>query len=85
MHLNNSIFTFVMEVLREIDNMTLNFRSDMTNLNQYQRRAIKELMDLPNVIIKPSDKGGNVVLMNTDQYKRICTNILQNDSWYRFI
>lgn len=32
------------------------------NLSSGERSALRELSEAPNLIIKPSDKGGNVVL-----------------------
>lgn len=84
-HLNNSICTFVREVLKEIEDVKFPSGCDSINLDQLQKIAIGELMNLPNVIIKPSDKGGNVVLMDINQYRNICSKILINESWYRQI
>lgn len=84
-HLNNSICIFVREILKEIETISLSSRSDTVNLNQQQRQAIKELMDLPNVIIKPFDKGSNIILLDMTQYRDagMCLKILRNKSWYR--
>lgn len=35
------------------------------------------------IIIKPSDKGGNIVVMNLDQYKTMVMDLLLNRSWYK--
>lgn len=62
------------------------FRSqDDGNLTGEQRWALRELRDLTSVIVKPSDKGGNIVLMERLHYERMCTNILKNVNWYHVI
>lgn len=38
-----------------------------------------------SIVIKPSDKGGNVVLMDNQFYKSMCRKILNNKDWYRSI
>lgn len=59
--------------------------ADFGNLNQNWKRAIRELEGPKDIIIKPSDKGDNVVLMDIEKYKNMCTKILRNESWYRCI
>lgn len=67
---------FVREVLNIIEEMNTYDKSSTINLNRSQQRAtIKELSDLSHIIIKPSDKGGNVM----------CYKILNNTSWYKRI
>lgn len=34
------------------------------NLTSEERKALRELEEAPNLVIKKSDKGGNVVLMS---------------------
>lgn len=59
------------------------FRID--HLNPSQQEALKELQHIQDIISKPSDKGGNVVLLTTDQYETICQKIINNNHWYRRI
>ena len=40
------------------------------NLSTQQLRTLKTLKNNPNIIIKPADKGGAVVVMNKDLYKQ---------------
>lgn len=47
---------------------------------------MKALISLENndkLIIKPSDKGGNVVLLNSPDYCQMCLAILQDSSCYK--
>lgn len=34
------------------------------------------------IMIKPSDKGGNIVVMDNNQYLNTCNKILSNRKWY---
>lgn len=36
-----------------------------------------------DIIIKPSDKGGNVVVMDKNAYISMCYKILENQDWYQ--
>ncbi|CAJ0968644.1 unnamed protein product [Ranitomeya imitator] len=40
------------------------------NLTRAQNQAIKELKNMKDIVIKPADKGGNVVLWPADMYER---------------
>ncbi|CAH2221128.1 Hypothetical predicted protein [Pelobates cultripes] len=53
------------------------------NLTAQQRKALKELNTDRNIIIKPSDKGGNVVIMDRDHYIDMCMEHLKDTSAYR--
>ncbi|CAH2283505.1 Hypothetical predicted protein [Pelobates cultripes] len=52
------------------------------NLTINERKAVKELKSLDNVIIKPADKGGNIVLLNRDMYIDMCMAHLSDVSNY---
>lgn len=53
------------------------------NLNEKEVEALKSLADNNQITIKPSDKGGNIVLLNNEDYINICKKILNNHDWYR--
>lgn len=50
-----------------------------------QQRALKNLEENQGIVIKPFDKGGNVVLMNKDDYEKMCLKILKNRSRFKEI
>ena len=52
------------------------------NLTRGERNAIKTLRSNPNIIIKPADKGGAVVIMNVDDYEAEGLRQLQNTKYY---
>lgn len=53
-----------------------------SNLTQKQSRAVIKLQKNPDLIIKQSDKGGNLVLMTHQQYQTMCLKVLLNATWY---
>ncbi|XP_040212985.1 uncharacterized protein LOC120943646 [Rana temporaria] len=55
------------------------------NLSKKQRQAIMNLQNHPDLEIKASDKGGNVVLMTKANYEKMVFHILNNKEWYRRI
>lgn len=53
------------------------------NLTQIERQALKELKGAKNVIIKRSDKGGNVILMDDSVYEKEAKRLLGDTNTYR--
>lgn len=47
--------------------------------------ALEKLKTYEGIIIKPSDKGGNIVVMSEVQNIGMCYKILKNRSWYKQI
>lgn len=52
-----------------------------SNLTKKQNKAVSKLQKNPDLIIKQSDKGGNLVLMTHQQYQTMCLKVLQNATW----
>ncbi|CAH2313871.1 Hypothetical predicted protein [Pelobates cultripes] len=50
-----------------------------------ERQALQELCSASEVIIKSSDKGGNIVLMQRDQYINMCMQHLTDESAYQIL
>lgn len=55
------------------------------NITLEQRRALKSLSEDDSIIIKEADKGGGIVLMNTNFYKLKILEMLTDQSYYRSI
>lgn len=36
-----------------------------------------------SIVIKSSHKGGNIVIISTEGYEKMCCNIIHNRKWYR--
>lgn len=60
-------------------------RSKKSNLTSTQRAALNQMKERQDIIIKPSDKVGNLVKQTTEDYMAMCYRILENPSWYRRI
>lgn len=54
-------------------------------LSASQCRTLLGLVHNPNITIKSSDKEDNVVVMDNEQYERMCLDISENPDWYRVI
>lgn len=55
------------------------------NLNKGQIQALKSLQKRTDLVVKPSDQGGNIVIMTHTHYQTMCHTILDNHKWYRTI
>ena len=54
------------------------------NLNRFfPNVTLKQLQDDPNIIIKPADKGGAIVVLNTRDYHHKVLQILTDKTWYK--
>lgn len=80
---NPQISAFLIAMVSEIGRMTQS--SHMSNLTVQQQQALTSLHRRQDTVIKPSDKGGNIVLMTQEQYETMCHNILNNSERYRRI
>ncbi|OCT67316.1 hypothetical protein XELAEV_18038609mg [Xenopus laevis] len=67
---NGAIEIFVRRVTEDLLGMTRNI--NFTNLTQDEFFKLKQLRTNPNITIKPSDKGSNIVIMNSSQYVIMC-------------
>jgi hypothetical protein len=66
--------------LGKIVSIPVDSKSD--NLTPAERRAISSLTSTRDIIIKPADKGGAVVVMSRDAYRREGLRQLTNPSYY---
>ncbi|MCG7874810.1 MAG: GIY-YIG nuclease family protein [Candidatus Thiodiazotropha endolucinida] len=55
------------------------------NITLDQRNAIKSLAQDNSIIIKEADKGGGIVIMNTDFYKGKILKILTDENYYQSV
>lgn len=79
---NPNIWALVQQVSQNIEKQKFQSSVD-SNLTPTQLEAIKSLQNNLYIIIKPADKGGNLVIMNVEQYESMCRRILENSDWYR--
>ena len=64
------------------ENLLANKDSFWSNLDNAQRQAIRSLADDDSIVIKPSDKDGSIVIMDTKQYEQECLSHLSNQMYY---
>lgn len=50
-----------------------------------KNRALCELEQDLSIVIKPADKGGNLIIMNHDSYREMCLKILKDPQGYRIL
>lgn len=55
------------------------------NLTSEENKALNSLSKNIRIVVKPFDKGGNVVIMDNQDYILMCLNILNNKDWYKQI
>ncbi|GFR64299.1 hypothetical protein ElyMa_005503000 [Elysia marginata] len=63
--------------------MTSKPRKTFPNLRNGEKQALNELKKYKNITIKPADKGGAVVVLNTSDYIAECTKQLSNITHYQ--
>lgn len=51
-------------------------------ISKNERKGIKSLTSDKSIIIKEADKGGAVILMNTEHYKKMAKDILNDTKYY---
>lgn len=78
---NPNVETFTRQVTKDLKRLKYRNKKDQ-NLTPRQRKALTRLQNNKDIIIKPADKGGNVVVQDLKQYKEICQKILRNTQWY---
>lgn len=81
---NPSITLFFNIVQNKLMSLAIT-QSQKFNLTVTPIQALKQLDLNKDIIIKPSDKGGNVVVMNVDFNRDLCLAILENPEWYKTI
>ena len=55
------------------------------NLSGDERRALTQLRQNPNIIIKPADKGSKIIIMDRQQYLLEANRQLNNPHYYRLL
>ena len=60
-----------------------NLRSPRNNLTKREGAALHRLSNNTDIIIKPADKGGATVIMNTKDYVKEAKRQLDNEVYYK--
>lgn len=53
------------------------------NISREQRLAIKDLQHMEDVVIKPADKGANIIIWSTKLYEREALRQLRDTTCYK--
>ena len=62
--------------------LTQNETKFWNNLSNDQRQALKNLANDHDIVIKPADKGGAIVIMDKTDYEAACNTHLSNTTFY---
>ena len=81
---NKTLEAFYRAVKNDLAKKSISHRKLKTpNISIAQRKAIKDLKDNANIIIKKADKGSAVVIMNTSDYLREGYRQLSDRQFYQ--
>lgn len=72
---NPSVALFLKQVTAKIEKIQ-GTQPPNPNLTPQQLQVLQNLMNREYLTIKPSDKGGNIVIFKTNKYERMCLDIL---------
>ncbi|CAJ0934562.1 unnamed protein product [Ranitomeya imitator] len=79
---NTSIDIFTQLVISDLRKLSDGKRGKQSNLSRGERRALDNLSANTELVIKPSDKRGNLVIMDHKKYKEMCLKILTDTTTY---
>lgn len=77
---NPNVWAFLLSTVNDKKSMIITPRH--SNRTRSQLQTIQKFQNYPDLEIKASDKGGNIVLMTKANYVKMCLNILCNKDWY---
>ena len=55
-------------IVKEIENIETEYKSFTSNITNEEQSALKNLINNPDIIMKPTDKRGGLVLMDKSYY-----------------
>ena len=79
------ILAFEQAVVKATEEIDASSIHTFHNLSTIEREAIKSLQQNKNLVIKPADKGGAIVLMSKEDYQLECRRLLSNERHYKII
>ncbi|XP_021361868.1 uncharacterized protein LOC110455809 [Mizuhopecten yessoensis] len=74
---------FISAVKEEVTAHLNHTQTTKDNLSPLERQALKSLKNNSDIVIKPADKGCEVVIMNRDDYIQEANRQLSNETFYR--
>ena len=78
---NLSLQKYLTDVYTDLSNLQYD-RPNTDNLSETEKVALKELDSNPDIVIKPADKGGKIVILDRDAYINEATRQLSNSKFY---
>lgn len=69
--------------MQEVENLGRTAKRPFVNLTRQEQKALDELRKNADIIIKPADKGGAVVLLTKEGYNLQCLDLLSDQKFYR--
>ncbi|XP_041424923.1 uncharacterized protein LOC121395440 isoform X1 [Xenopus laevis] len=85
---DNAVETYIKMVKKDIDLVKKNNIDTIPanvryNMSRNEQQELRTLMNEPDIIFKPADKGGALVVMDRDQYIQEILNQLSNEEVYK--
>lgn len=78
------LITFEKLVLRDIEQLENNNRTHVyKNLSRSEHQALNGLSKDCSIVIKQADKGGGIVIMDTEEYVEMVERLLKNETHYK--
>ena len=79
---SNGLTSFIDNITRDIKHLLhANERKYWNNLTNDQRSALLRLSGDKNIVIKPADKGGALVVMDSNKYNEACLQQLTDNEY----
>ena len=78
---NLSLQKYLTDVYTDLSNLQYH-RPNTENLSETEKLALKELDSNPDIVIKPADKGGKIVILDRDAYINEAIRQLSNSKFY---
>ena len=86
---NNNFDSYTHKIEKELDVLVHDLNTSKVklhdNLSSNQRRALHDLKRNNDIVIKPADKGGSIVIMNKDNYMKETCSQLHDGRHYKKI
>ena len=79
------ILAFEQAVLTDINKIDPASLKCFHNSSKAEKQAVETLGSDSNIIIKPADKGGAIVIQNIEDYKQECSRLLADKRNYKLL
>ena len=78
----DALATYISAIKKDVTQSIKSPSNHRSNLTIEERQALKDLSGDDDIVIKPADKGGKVVVMNRKDYKQECERNLEDKNFY---